>query len=373
MTGFVLEELQIPPTLDAPGAADFLACVDIRNQVEAAAYGTTELGYSAAESLPLYLDTEHRPRRLIAARCDGAVVGRAVFLHLADDPDVAWADAQVLPAFRRRGIGGALIARMEELAEAAGRQRLIVYAPSADAPGPRIAPPTQAGAVPADNPEVRFLLARGYSLEQVERCGRLPLPVHDETARALLDTATRAAGPDYRMVLWSGPTPTVRQAEMADLYTVMSIEEPSAGLDEPPDIWTVDRLIAAEQQEVDGSRTRLVAAVEHVPSARLVGFTVLSVPLETARPVSQEDTLVVPGHRGHRLGMLLKVANLEHLQRVRPGHPAVITYNAEENRHMLDVNEAVGFVPIGSEGAWKKAFSAAGAESGRCGAVDQPV
>jgi len=62
----------------------------------------------------------------------------------------------------------------------------------------------------------------------------------------------------------------------------------------------------------------------------------------------------VPGHRGRRLGMLLKLANIEHLQRLRPGHPAIVTYNAEENRHMLDVNEAVGFVPIGREGAWKK-------------------
>lgn len=106
---------------------------------------------------------------------------------------------------------------------------------------------------------------------------------------------------------------------------------------------TVDRLVAAEQQDADGDRTRSVA------------LTVLGVPLETARPVAREDTLVVPGHRG-RLGMLLKMANVEHLQRVRPGHPSIITYNAEENRHMLDVNEAIGFISIGREGAWKKTF-----------------
>jgi hypothetical protein len=52
--------------------------------------------------------------------------------------------------------------------------------------------------------------------------------------------------------------------------------------------------------------------------------------------------------------MLLKVANLAHLQEQRPGHPSVITFNAEENRHMLDVNEALGFEAIASEGAWRK-------------------
>lgn len=52
--------------------------------------------------------------------------------------------------------------------------------------------------------------------------------------------------------------------------------------------------------------------------------------------------------------MLLKVGNVAHLQRVRPGHPSILTFNAEENRHMLSVNEAVGFEPFGYEGARKR-------------------
>ncbi|WP_104191559.1 hypothetical protein [Cryobacterium sp. Y82] len=49
------------------------------------------------------------------------------------------------------------------------RQELIVYTVSAEAAGNRLAAPTGFGSVPRDKPEVRFLLAHGYRLEQLER------------------------------------------------------------------------------------------------------------------------------------------------------------------------------------------------------------
>ena len=106
----------------------------------------------------------------------------------------------------------------------------------------------------------------------------------------------------------------------------------------------------------------LLAAAEHIPSGHLVGFSVLSVPPQTHRAVQQYATLVLREHRGHRLGMLLKLANLAHLTRTFPGHPSVMTFNAEENRPMLDVAVAsamvaVGFVGIAHVGAWRKDLS----------------
>jgi hypothetical protein len=52
--------------------------------------------------------------------------------------------------------------------------------------------------------------------------------------------------------------------------------------------------------------------------------------------------------------MLLKIANLTYLEEVSPGHPSATTWNAEENRPMLDVNEAIGFVGVAFEGIWVK-------------------
>ncbi|HZW41277.1 MAG TPA: hypothetical protein VFE99_03160, partial [Agromyces sp.] len=59
-------------------------------------------------------------------------------------------------------------------------------------------------------------------------------------------------------------------------------------------------------------------------------------------------------HRGHRLGLLIKAALHEAVRAHSPETSAITTFNAEENRYMLDVNEALGFAPIGYQGVWQK-------------------
>jgi GNAT superfamily N-acetyltransferase len=354
MPAFTIDELAIPASLDGPDAADFRATVDVRNAVETEGYGTDELNFTAEELHPHWIDHEYEPKRLFVARVDGAIVARAIYEVQPEDTGVAWVSIQVLAEHRNRGIGSALADALDAIAVAESKSKLIVYTVSKTGEGGRIAPPTGFGSVPAGNAEVRFLLARGYTLEQVERGSRLALPVDADLLRTKLAEASAAAGDDYMVHSWSDRTPERWQADMAHLFTRMSTDAPSAGLDEPEDLWSIERLIAAEDRLDAGPRSTLAAAIEHVPTGRLIAYTTLSLPAEPDRPVSQEDTLVLREHRGHRLGMLLKVANLLNLEREHPGYPSVITFNAEENRHMLDVNEAVGFVPMGYEGAWKR-------------------
>lgn len=353
---FTIEVLPIPESLDGPGGADFAATIEVRNASEVQGYGTTDVTFPAGEILAHWHDP-HQPQRLWAVRQNGRIVARAILGWQLDSTEVAWITIQVHPEAEGRGIGGALYEAVEAATRAEGFGRMLAYAVSPDAPGERIVPPTGAGSVPATNREVRFLLARGWRLEQVERGSRIALPVDPADLERRRAAASEVAGPDYRVHTWAGPTPERWMADLAMLNTRMSTDAPSAGLEEPEDVWDIDRLATYDALMAAAPRVTLTAAAEHVPSGHLVAFSQLAVPHDLARPVNQEDTLVLREHRGKRLGMLLKVANLAYLEEVAPGHPSVLTWNAEENRAMLDVNEAVGFVPIGYEGAWRKDLS----------------
>jgi GNAT superfamily N-acetyltransferase len=347
---FTIDEVPVAETIDA----DFAAAVAVSNAVEAAGYGTDEMSESAEEVLGLYHD-RFEPRRMFVARVDGTIVAFAELrTRPAADAPMAWFSLRVLPQHRRRGIGSALTARLEAEALALGCSELVVFAQSPDAAGERLPSPTGFGSVPLGNPEVRFLLGHGYLLEQVERGSRLALPVDRGRLAGLLDAASATAGPDYRLHRWFGDTPQEWLEDMSVLLTRMSTDAPSAGLEEPEDPWTAERVMELDEREKNVGRTRVVCVVEHVPSGGLAGFTEMTVPAELHRPADQWSTIVLREHRGRRLGMLLKAANLLQLDEVTPGHPSIITFNAEENRYMLDVNEAVGFEPIGYEGAWKK-------------------
>ncbi|MEL4318035.1 GNAT family N-acetyltransferase [Leifsonia sp. YIM 134122] len=351
---FTIEPLVIPEAPGASGWSDFDAANAVRNVCEAASYGTQDLVRRADEMLPMWQNTEFEPRHGLIARLDGDVVARAVIDTLADPASKhAWLEVLVRPEARGLGIGAALSDAIEQLALDAGRSTFIVYAASPDAPGPRLDAPTGFGSVPLENPEVRFLLSRGYRLEQLNRGSRLSLPADPEAVRRLeADAEAHAVG--YSAVTWIGSTPEQYRSDMANLHTRMSTDAPTAGLEEPEDVWTVERVDAEDASRSSADLVPVTAAAVHGATGALVAFSTTFVPAEQNRAITQDDTLVLREHRGHRLGTLVKLANLRAVENDFPGHPSIITFNAEENRPMLDVNEAMGFVPIGYEGAWRR-------------------
>lgn len=345
MRGVTFDELRVPARPDD----DFRALIALQNVVEAQAYGSDELATLPEEELPAWHDS-FEPHRALLARVDGEVVGTGIYQYSTEGArDLGWLTVAVSPEHRRRGIGSTLHQHLIDWARADGRTALQCYALAPKDGGERLVPPTGFGSVARDDPTVQFLLHHGWSLEQVERCSRLALPVPEELVRAL-----SRESPGYRFHHYADHTPERWRADVAHLHTRMSTDAPTAGLDATEDTWTVERLLESEDAYDTSPRTEHFTVAEHIATGRLAGFTGLSVPAQPERSVIQESTLVLREHRGHGLGMALKLASVQHLEKVAPGHPSITTFNAEENRHMLAVNQAMGFVAVASDGVWRK-------------------
>jgi hypothetical protein len=140
----------------------------------------------------------------------------------------------------------------------------------------------------------------------------------------------------------------------------MSTDAPTGALSYEPETWDVARVRHVEDTWRRAGLSSLVAAARHRATGELAAYTVLQVAADKPWLASQDDTLVAAGHRGHRLGMLVKILNL---RRLRDGYPEVqrvITFNAAENDHMLGINIALGFKPAGYDGEWQRSVVAAG-------------
>lgn len=355
MTDFTIEKLTIPESIDSPDAAGFIEMTHVRNEVEADTVGNRDLAYEPAELLPNW-QNPYEPQVCLVAKVEGRIVARGLYMPVSEVGAIdAWLSVEVLPEFRCRGIGSALYERVAQMCASEGRtvEQVGLIHKHVEG-GPQLPSPTGFGSVPLESAETRFLLHRGFQLQQVDRFSILSLPVNERQLSDALAQESARAGNDYRAITWVGRTPERWLSGMALLHQRMSTDAPSGELDSTEEAWDDDRVRTLDDRREVSPRIVITTAVEHVPTGVLAGFTELSVPPERERPVEQRDTLVLKEHRGHRLGMLLKLANLQYLAHSYPGHPSVNTFNAEENRPMLDVNAAIGFVAIGYGGAWKK-------------------
>ncbi|WP_454050200.1 N-acetyltransferase family protein [Cellulomonas sp. Marseille-Q8402] len=361
-----LVPLPVPATLDAPGAWLLRGLVDASNAVLLDDWGTLDEARLPAETLASLQHQEHAAKlRFLALDApvdagppDPARVLGYLALHLPRQDNTHTGDVEigVRPEHRGRGIGSALHDLALRTAREHGRTVLTGATDQRAEPEPgpgTLTPGTGSGRVRTDDRSVAFLLRRGWELEQVERRSVLQVPLPDGELARHADAARAAAGPGYRVVQWDDRCPDAWVDQFALLQTRMSTDAPMGGLDLREDVWDAARVRAAEQQHAErGMRYRVSAAV-HVPTGALVAFSVLLSRPDTEEFLYQDDTLVLREHRGHRLGMLVKTANLARLAEVQPAARRIATWNAEENGPMLAINVALGFRPAGGCGGWQ--------------------
>ncbi len=88
-----------------------------------------------------------------------------------------------------------------------------------------------------------------------------------------------------------------------------------------------------------------------------MGFSELTVSRERPAVAYQWDTLVTRPHRGHGLGALMKLANMDQLDASRYPTKTIVTYNAANNAAMIAVNDALGARVNGGIVTWRKVLN----------------
>jgi GNAT superfamily N-acetyltransferase len=382
--GLVLVEAPHADDVDAPDAWAYRAIADVDEEIERETHGHDDMAAGTRDVVSgmQHQEYEEKQRLVVVraaalddARTDGAVPGvDDVVGHLllcrpvTSNTHLGETYPSVRPSARHQGIGTALLELGERLHVEAGRT--VLYSATAHGTEPPAGPgaieaTTGSGRVPADAPGARLALAHGYALEQVDRHSVLDLPLPPGVLGRHGAAARAAVGDGYRTLTWTGDVPDEWADQVAVLFTRMSTDAPVGGVDYGEDPWDARRVRTWLDQLRGKGYGFLMTVAEHVPTRTLAAFTLFEHPPDRPAVVLQEDTLVLREHRGRRLGMHVKVVNLEALRDARPQARRIHTGNAEENAHMLAINVALGFRPAGTWASWQRRTGAAGPDEER--------
>lgn len=274
-------------------------------------------------------DPDDRQLVLVARDPGGRAVGGArLALPQRDNLHLCELELAVHPEARRRGVGRALSADIERLMRTDRRTTVLSYVDE---------PPALAGSAPAR----AFAAALGWSLAQEEVRRDIDLPL-DPDRVAELEQRCAPYAQDYEIRTWYGWCPDELLTDRALLIQRMSTDVPLGEIDLHEEVWDGARVRRVEQRNAAVDRASLTAGAVHRPTGRLVAYTDMGIPRGTPERAYQSDTIVLAEHRGHRLGTLVKIAALRDLAEKWPQCRYISTWNAEENVHMIDVNEALG-------------------------------
>jgi GNAT superfamily N-acetyltransferase len=267
----------------------------------------------------------NRPTRHFLARAAGAPAGYLkVVLPDLDNTDNAHVELTVHPDHRRRGVGRELYEYAARVAREEGRKRLLSD--------------TVAG-----SPGEEFGRAVGAKAALSEVRRRLDLTtISDAALDEQLAAAWRQA-PGYSLVQWQDAVPDEYVDDVAYLDSRLIKDAPMGDLTWEPERVDAARIRAAEVAIRARKQRRYDTGVRHDDTGRLVAWTSLGVDHCPPEHAWQQITIVEPRHRGHRLGVIVKIENLRYARAHEPALRDIDTWNAAENAHMIAINEQVGF------------------------------
>lgn len=265
---------------------------------------------------------------------DGVAVGiGTIEFTLKDNTDLGFINICVAPDHRRQGHGTAVLSHLADLAQARGRKSLMGEA--------------HWDAGQAGSGHTAFAEALGFHLDIADGHRVLDLPA------TLPDAPVRDG---YTLHAWRSRTPDEWVDQYANLIQLFVQEAPSGDHPIENEFYDARRIRADEHTLIDQGRVmQVVVAVS--PEGDLAGHTQLVFPDVDPGDVFQWGTLVLPAHRGHGLGMSLKVRAMEASADLLVGHRYVHTGNALSNEPMIAVNDAMGYRLVAYSGEFVRTYS----------------
>ena len=290
-----------------------------------------------------------RETLIYAGIVDGTVVSAAeVWLPLLDNLDLAEVSIHTHPRHRRRGHARRMLAHLEDEVRARGRSKLLV-----ESAYPYAAAPDGAG-----EPGPDFLISHGFRFGIADVKRAVDLPIDDDLLAQLLGEAAPHHSA-YTLCSFADPIPDEFVRAYAELDAAIVTDAPMGDLELETPVADVEDVRQHEALMVRQGRRRYTTVALDAERA-VVAYSDLVMPQEDPGKVHQWGTLVRRDHRGHRLGLAVKAANLRFLQSQRSDGRILSTYNAEVNDHMIAVNDRLGFRPVERLGEFQKHLTALG-------------
>lgn len=263
-----------------------------------------------------------RERITLVAVEEGEVVAAAdLVLPTQENAELATVELAVRPDLQGVGRGSSLAEAVLDRLRQRGRK--VVEVEVYGLPGESF----------EQAPAGRFAAKFGVAPGNVETRYLMQLPTSHDGTRP-------STGEEVEVVGWVGPTPARYAAELLILRQQMEEDVPRGELTREPAALDLERLRTNQERLTQQGWTSVTSLV--LVSGHAAGYTELLVHGDSP-VIVQEDTLVLPQHRGHRYGELLKLVNLERLEQVRGDRTLIQTFTADSNTAMRATNAKFGF------------------------------
>lgn len=278
-------------------------------------------------------DTDER-HTIVAVDGDEVLGAALIMLPRHENRQMAQLGIMVGPRHRRRGVGGALLDSAVEVGHR--HDRTVAVASTLF--------PKEGDTRWVDSRG--FVTANGFAVALTLNVYRLDLTSSVATEDRLWPEA-RDRSADYELITFTPPTPDDLAPGVLALAARVSTDVPHGDIEvEKPEI-DVRRLRESEAEDEAQGMIKRITIARHRETGEFGGYTVLVLKSGVEDTADVGITLVDPDHRGHRLGLALKIEAQRQLRRDCPQVRFIETGNADVNEAMLAINRDLGFELVG--------------------------